>query len=343
MSAELDLAAVAKRLTDAGADPTGELHAQRITGGRSNQTFVLVDSGTPRWVLRCPPFVGRTPSAHDVAREVRVVSALHGTDVPVAAPVLLCEDEAVLGVPFTVVDHVAGRTVRTADDLAAIGDVDLDRCLDELVARLAALHAVDIDAVGLDGFGRRDGYAARQLRRWSGQWEHVGGSATERTAATAQSLRDALEADVPEQGGVGVVHGDYRIDNMILDAADPGRVRAVVDWELSTIGDPAADVAMMAVYRHPALDLVLGESAAWTSPRLPGPAEIAGRYEQAAGVTLTHWEFHMALSYYKLAVIAQGIHHRHLAGASGADQVGTAGEAVADPLEAGLAVLGDAR
>jgi aminoglycoside phosphotransferase (APT) family kinase protein len=257
--------------------------------------------------------------------------------------VLLCEDEAVLGVPFTVVGFVAGRTVRSADDLATIGDVDLDRCVDELVSRLAALHAVDIDAVGLDGFGRRDGYAARQLRRWSGQWEHVGGSASARTAATAHRLRDALGAEVPDQDRVGVVHGDYRIDNTILDAADPGRVRAVVDWELSTIGDPVSDVAMMAVYRHPALDLIFGGPAAWTSPRLPGPAEMADRYEEAAGVALTHWEFHMALGYYKLAVIAQGIHHRHLAGATSGEGFATAGEAVADLMEAGLAVLAGAR
>ncbi|MEQ3549871.1 phosphotransferase family protein [Pseudonocardia nematodicida] len=336
----LDLAAVRCRLAEAGVGSAGELTADRIAGGRSNQTFVLRDGGDPRWVLRCPPFAGRTPSAHDVAREFRVTTALHGTGVPVAAPVLLCEDDDVLGVPFTVVEYVAGRTVRTAADLAELSDADLDRCVDELLARLAALHAVDPDAAGLAGFGRRDAYAARQLRRWSAQWVHVGTSAPAATAELERRLREQLSRHVPDQDTVSVVHGDFRIDNTLLDPSDPGIVRAVVDWELSTIGDPVADVAMMRVYRHPALDLIVGERAAWTSDRLPGSEELLARYEEQAGVRLRGNDFHLALGYYKLAVIAQGIHHRHLSGATSGDEFATAGDAVADLFRSGMGVFG---
>ena len=148
-------------------------------------------------------------------------------------------------------------------------------------------------------------------------------------------LSAQLRDSVPEQRSTGIVHGDYRIDNTLLDLYSPpsARIAAVVDWELSTLGDPVADVAMMCAYRDPTFDLIIGEEGAWTSSRLPGPVELAGSYEAAGGVRLTAWNFHLALAYFKIGVIAAGIDHRVRAGATAGRGFDTAGDAVAPYLE----------
>lgn len=168
-----ELAAVAGVLKDAGAEVVGPLHASLIAGGRSNLTFRLSD-GASRWVLRTPPRAGRTPSAHDVAREFRVTNALGVAGVPVPPAVVLCEDESVIGGPFALAGFVDGTTVQTRSDLDLLDDATVTDCVDRLVEVLAGLHAVDHVAAGLERFGRPDGYSARQLRRWSSQWEIVG-------------------------------------------------------------------------------------------------------------------------------------------------------------------------
>ncbi|MGW5974932.1 phosphotransferase family protein [Streptomyces sp. NPDC055186] len=332
--AELD--AVARHMAEAGTNPTGPLEASLITGGRSNLTYVLSD-GTSRWVLRMPPRAGRTPSAHDVAREFRVTSGLRGSGVPVARPVVLCEDESVLGGAFTVVDHVDGRSVQSRDDLAALGDSQLAHVMASLTETLAALHRVDHVAAGLGRFGRPDAYAQRQLHRWRGQWELVAPEDDEVRAAAAE-LERRLAAAVPEQRSTGIVHGDYRIDNTILEYGHLPEVAAVVDWELSTIGDPVADVAMMCAYRDEALDLILGAPSAWTSDRLPDAPALAAAYERAGGVPLDHWDFHLALAYYKIGAIAAGIEHRRRAGVGSGPGFATAGRAVPRLMAAGLEV-----
>jgi aminoglycoside phosphotransferase (APT) family kinase protein len=330
-----ELAAIGRQLTTAGASPAGELSARLITGGRSNLTYLLED-GEHRWVLRRPPAAGSTPSAHDVAREFRVTSALATVGIPVPAPLLLCADLSVLGAPFTVVDFVDGTSLQTREDINSLDDVLIASAVDDLVANLARLHAVDPAAVGLDSFGRTGGYAARQLRRWSSQWDIVGQDHAE---VPAPALAERLRASVPDQARSCVVHGDYRCDNTLVDLTDDGRVLAIVDWELSTIGDPVADVAMMCAYRHPAFDLVVGFPAAWTSPRLPSPEALAAKYEAAGDASLPNWEFHMALAYYKLAVIAAGIDHRYRAGGTVGSGFDQAGDSVSGLIEAGLAAL----
>ena len=327
-----ELGGVRGFLTGCGEAVGGELTAVPLAGGRSNLTYRLSD-GAADWVLRLPPRAGRTPSAHDVARELTVTRALEPTAVPVPRSVGLCTDETVLGAPFTVVGFVPGRTVRGAADLAGWDAGTVDRCVQALLGTLAALHEVDFAAAGLGPMLRPGSYAARQLRRWSGQWAVVTTGADADAAALAARLADRL----PEPGRTAVVHGDFRIDNVILDPADPAGVRAVVDWELATVGDPVADVAVTCAYRHPALDAVLGTAAAWTSDRLPGADGLAGRYERLSGRPLEHWEFHLGLAYFKLAVIAAGIAHRHRAGAAAG--VETAGAAVPEYLAAGLAAL----
>ena len=328
------LASVARRLHDRGIRPAGDLTAQFINGGRSNLTYALSD-GTSRWVLRRPPTAGLTPSAHDVARELRVTAALARTDVPVAEPLLIVDDDVAFGIPYTVVRFVEGATIRHRDDIEALDAETIASNTTHLLDTLARLHSVDHRAVGLETFGRPDAYASRQLRRWRGQWEIV----RDDDSGRAERLATALAARVPDQPHTAIVHGDYRGDNTLADLADGGRITAVVDWELSTIGDPVADVALMTAYRHPALDLILGFPSAWTSDRLPDVDSLAAGYERAGGVPLDHWEFHRALAYYKLAVISAGIDYRHRANATAGAGPVTAGAAVGPLLDAGLAAL----
>jgi aminoglycoside phosphotransferase (APT) family kinase protein len=193
-----------------------------------------------------------------MAREYRVVSALNATSVPVACPVTLCDDASVIGAPFAMVEYVVGQVIRSRTDLDTVGGCDvLTRYVDGLIPVLADLHSVDPGAVGLNDFGRPDGYLQRQVHRWASQWDYVG-APDDHCDGDVQRLHGLLVRSIPPQSGTSIVHGDYRIDNIIVDSNDPARVRAVVDWELSTLGDPLSDVASMCVYRDPVLDLIIG-------------------------------------------------------------------------------------
>lgn len=334
-----ELAGIAAVMADAGTAPLGPLRGRVLTAGRSNLTFRL-DDGRDSWVLRTPPRVGRTPSAHDVAREFRAIEAVGRTDVPVPPAVVLHEDEELLGAPFAISGFVEGRTIQTADHLAELDDTQIAAAVAALSEALAALHSVDHVAVGLERFGRPDGYAARQLRRWSGQWEIVGADFPAEVGTLAATLIARLADRLPEQSATGIVHGDYRLDNTLVRVDGPAvAVAAIVDWELSTIGDPVADVASMCVYRDPAFDLVIGTPSAWASDRMPSVEDLASSYERAGGVTLRDFEEHLALAYFKLAVIAAGIDHRHRAGATHGEGFDTAGQSVPLLLAAGLSRL----
>jgi aminoglycoside phosphotransferase (APT) family kinase protein len=316
----------------------GELRGELIAGGRSNLTYRLTD-GRATWVLRRPPLGGLTPSAHDMAREYRVVAALRASGVPVAGTVALCEDPAVLGAPFAVVEHVAGRVVRTRAELDALSDAEVRRCAFALVDVLAQLHAVDPAAVGLAGFGRPEGYLARQVRRWHDQWVRV----ATRPLPDVDDLHARLAEACPVETGTSIVHGDFRIDNAILDARDAGVVRALVDWEMATLGDPLADLGLHLAYADPAFDPVLGGSAASTSPRLPPADEVVARYVAASGRDVSGLAFHVALGYFKAAVIAEGIHARHVGGMTVGEGFDTVGAAVAPLAAAGLTALATER
>jgi aminoglycoside phosphotransferase (APT) family kinase protein len=332
----LDLAALSRHLDDVGVEQQGPLRAELISGGRSNLTFLVFDDQST-WVLRRPPMHGVTPSAHDMSREYRVVSALAPTGIPVAKPITMCPDDSVLGAPFTLVDYVVGQVIRTESDLAAVtDDAALTGCVHSLIEVLADLHQVDPDSIGLGDWGRADGYLERQIRRWGSQWEHVRQPDDPRDG-DVHRLRARLAELVPAQSATSIVHGDYRIDNTILESSSPHRVRAVVDWEMSTLGDPLADVALMCVYRDPVFDLVIGLDAAWTSPRLPSANDLAQRYAAVSGRALAHWEFHLALGYFKVAIIAAGIAYRQRRNDDATDG---AGDAVAPLIAAGLELLG---
>ena len=334
----LDLAALDRHLHAAGIPRAGALRAELIFGGRSNLTFLVWDD-TSTWVLRRPPLHGLTPSAHDMAREYRVVAALADTSVPVARAVTMRDDNSVLGAPFQMVDYVPGRVVRSRADLEALGDTDvIDGCADALIRVLVDLHAVDPEAVGLGDFGKPSGYLERQVRRWGSQWEHVRLPDDDRDA-DVERLRYLLLQSIPQQSRTSIVHGDYRIDNTIVDAKDPTVVRAVVDWELSTLGDPLSDAALMCVYRDPAMDLIINQQAAWTSPLLPSADEFAHRYSMVSEQPLAHWEFYMSLAYFKLAIIAAGIDFSNRVTLAPGDSSDRVGQTVAPLIASGLSAM----
>ncbi|MFD5179969.1 phosphotransferase family protein [Nocardia sp. NPDC058379] len=330
----MDIVALERFLRDSGVPVRGELRVELISGGRSNLTFTAADD-VSTWVVRRPPVAGLTPSAHDMAREFTVTDALQESAVPVARTVAFDERGTALGAPMTVVEYVDGRVIRDQDDLAALTDEQVAASATELVDVLARLHAVDPAAVGLGAFGRPTGFVERQVNLWASQWDRV----KTRELADVVVLHAALAEAVPSTSAASIVHGDFRIDNTILDATDPGRVRAVVDWEMSTLGDPLTDVALMCVYRSPIFDLVLGSSAAWTSDRMPTADALAQSYATASGRDLGDWGFYLALANFKLGVIGEGITHRALRGSGAGAAAERAAEATPEFMAAGLRAL----
>jgi aminoglycoside phosphotransferase (APT) family kinase protein len=294
-----------------GAEPP--LEFDRISGGRSNLTYGVTDADGRRWALRRPPLGKRLASAHDMAREHRILAALAPTDVPVAPVVALCEDESVNGAPFYVMDFVDGPILRSRAEAEEVFDDPQRSAIGErVVDTLVAIHEVDPDEVGLGDLGRKEDYVARQLRRWHGQWE----KSKTRELDLIDDLHDRLAARIPEQGPATIVHGDYRLDNMIL--AGSGEVAAVVDWELCTLGDPLADVGLLLVYWVEAGDEFKPLfDAATTAPGFPSRDDVKARYAERSGRDLAEIDFFVALGYWKLAIILEGVLARYMAGQYG--------------------------
>ncbi|HET8813406.1 MAG TPA: phosphotransferase family protein [Solirubrobacterales bacterium] len=300
-----------------GAD--SPLRFERIAGGHSNLTYRVTDAAGRKWALRRPPLGKRLGSAHDMGREFKVVSALGGTEVPVAPVVGLCEDESVNGAPFYVMEFVEGPILRGLAEAEIFPDEGDRRAIGERVAdTLVQIHAVDPDAVGLGDLGRKEDYVARQLHRWKGQWE----KSKTRELESIDRVHEALSARVPEQGPATIVHGDYRLDNMILNSA--GEVAAVVDWELCTLGDPLADVGLLMVYWPERGEDPVGLGMpANLAPGFPSREELVARYAEHSGRDLSHLDFYVALGYWKLAIILEGVYARYAAGGYGKVNEGT--------------------
>jgi aminoglycoside phosphotransferase (APT) family kinase protein len=289
------------------------LEFERIAGGHSNLTYRVSDANGRKWALRRPPLGKRLGSAHDMAREHRVVSALSSTPVPVAPIVGLCEDEAVNDAPFYVMEFVEGPILRGLSEADRFPDEDDRRAIGERVAdTLVAIHDVDPDAAGLGELGRKEDYVARQLHRWQGQWE----KSKTRELALVDEVHERLSARIPEQGPATIVHGDYRLDNMIL--TEQGEVAAVVYWELCTLGDPLADVGLLLVYWAQSGEegISLGQPAN-LAPGFPSRAELRDRYAERSGRDLSELDFFLALGYWKLAIILEGVYARYKAGGYG--------------------------
>jgi aminoglycoside phosphotransferase (APT) family kinase protein len=289
------------------------LSFDRISGGHSNLTYGVRDAAGGRWALRRPPLGKRLGSAHDMGREHRVVSALAQTPVPVAPVAGFCEDESVNEAPFYVMEFVEGPILRGLAEAEVFPDEADRRAIGErVVDTLVEIHAVDPDAVGLAELGRKQDYVARQLHRWQGQWE----KSKTRELPEIDAVHESLSARIPEQGPATIVHGDYRLDNMIL--TPEGEVAAVVDWELCTLGDPLADVGLLMVYWPEAGEelVALGQPAT-LAPGFPKREELKARYAKRSGRDLSQLDFFIALGYWKLAIILEGVYARYAAGQYG--------------------------
>ena len=299
-------------LGERGASLSPPLLFERISGGRSNLTFSVSDSAGRRWALRRPPLGKRLGSAHDMGRESRVISALAPTPVPVPPVVGYCEDEAITGAPFFVMDWVEGPVLRSQADAAPFDDGQREAIGRRVVETLAAIHEVDTDAVGLGDLGKREDYVARQLHRWQGQWEK---SKTDELPIVEQ-VHSRLAERIPEQRQSTLVHGDYRLDNMILSPS--GEIAAVVDWELCTLGDPLADVGMLIVYwSEPDDELIPLVDPATRASGFQTRDQVKRLYSEASGRDLAEVDYFVALAYWKLAVILQGVFKRFSAGGYG--------------------------
>ncbi|MFD0899554.1 phosphotransferase family protein [Actinomadura sediminis] len=332
------------RLADwlAGALPGGGriTAIDLIAGGRSNLTYGITLDGGPdgarRIVLRRPPLGHVQPTAHDMAREYRVLSALGaGTSVPVPTTLAFCDDEDVIGARFYLMDFVEGRVLRTREDAAGMSPGQARGLSEALVRALAAIHTVDVGAAGLGDFGRPNGYMARQLKRWGKQWD----GSQEAVRATG-AVRDLPEYDrlvarlgerLPADAPARLVHGDFRLDNALARLEPEPEIAAVVDWEMSTLGDPLSDLGLTLVYWAEAADAadeLLPVGATITAaPGFLTRAEFAARYAELTGFDVADLDYYVAFACFKLAVILEGIHARYLQKATvgeGFDRIGDA-------------------
>lgn len=279
-----------------------------IAGGHSNLTYRVVDGNNQAFVLRRPPLGHVLQSAHDMGREHKIVSALQGGSVPVAEICGLCSDVTVNEAPFYVMRFVEGTVFNGFEDAADFSAQERHGIADHVVEILADLHAVDIDAVGLGDLGRKEAYLARQLKRWTKQWEATKTHEIPEMEDCAQRL-----AELPAQVGASIVHGDYRVGNMIMQG---GRVQAVLDWELCTLGDPLADVGYL-------LNSWIGPGEEGSDEHPIGAGgfrtrdEISAAYADRTGRDLSGINYYRAFQHWRLAAIGQGVYKRYLVGAMG--------------------------
>jgi aminoglycoside phosphotransferase (APT) family kinase protein len=315
-----------------GASGGRPLTAELIAGGRSNLTYVVAD-GAREWVLRRPPLGHVLPTAHDMTREYRVMTALAPTDVPVPRTFALCEDVAVNGAAFYVMERVDGVILRDGADLARLTPDEAARCSRELVEILVRIHSVDYEAVGLGDFGHPDGFLERQVRRWGEQWER----SKTRELPAIDELARRLRAALPESGPPAIVHGDYRLDNTMLAGDDPGRVVAVLDWEMATLGDPLTDLGLFLLYWgqtdeqviHPAQ--AISQQAGFLSRD-----DVVELYASASGREIDNLDFYVVLASYKLAIIIEGINARFLMGKTLGEGFEAMGQMVSGLVDAAL-------
>jgi aminoglycoside phosphotransferase (APT) family kinase protein len=312
---------------------TAPLTATLFAGGRSNLTYAVSD-GTNRWVLRRPPLGHVLPTAHDMTREHTVLSALFRAGFPVPEPVLLCTDPDPIGAPFYLMRYVEGTIHRDAAALAALGPPAVRGLILALVDTLADLHALDPDAIGLAGFGRPEGFNDRQVQRWKKQLD----ASRSRPVEGIDELYARLAAGVPTGGTGTVVHGDYRLDNVLIGPSLT--VNAVLDWEMSTLGDPLSDVALLLVYAGRPLLVADGRPCAPLDVAgHPGLEQMAARYAQRSGRDVGDLHWYVAFAAFKLAVILEGVHYRYVHGQTVGAGFDTVGDMVAPLVAQGHAAL----
>jgi aminoglycoside phosphotransferase (APT) family kinase protein len=308
----IDSERVTAWLTDNIDGATAPFEFTLITGGRSNLTFTVTDANGTKYVLRRPPTGAVLATAHDMAREHKIISAVGKTAVPVPPALGVCADDSVNGAPFYVMGYVDGVVLDSADKGAAMTP-ELRRSAGlHLIDVLADLHAVDVDEVGLGDLAKREGYVERQVKRWSTQWAK---SKTRELPAVDEVARRLAER-MPVQQGVSIAHGDYRFGNVLTDT-DQGRVAAVLDWELCTLGDPLADVGYIGVYWADPGTQQLRPNDPTGIEGFPSYAELLERYAARTGRDLSEIDYYIAFGSWRLAVISEGVYARYLHGAMG--------------------------
>lgn len=309
----IDVAPVTAWFTE-HLNATAPLTFDLITGGRSNLTYRVRDAADGDWVLRRPPLGMVLATAHDMAREHRIITALADTDVPVAPALAFESDESLTGAPFYVMEFLDGLILREAADAERLTPEQRRRAGLSIAENLARIHAVDPDRVGLGDLGRKEGYIERQLKRWNGQFQ----SSAQRDLPEVTQAFGRLSAAVPEQGRAAIVHGDYRLDNTMLTA--DGEVMAVLDWEICTLGDPLADLGLLMVYwGRPGDEFTALPTSATHAEGFPERDEMVAAYEAAGGRPVDDLGFYTAFGYWKLACILEGVYARYRAGAMGED------------------------
>ena len=315
--AGIDLAKVTAWFVQNIPGATAPFEFRVIAGGHSNLTFLVTGANGNRYVLRRPPLGHVLESAHDMGREHRIISGLAATPVPVAPALGFCDDTSVNGAPFYVMAFVDGLVVHNhAEALELLTPEARANASRSLVDTMAAIHAVDLTAAGLDNLGKHESYIARQMRRWYGQWNQQ----KTRELRAVDEAHDLLSQRIPEQGPATIVHGDYRLDNCMVDAR--GNVIAVLDWEICTLGDPLADLGLLQVYWTGPNDL----QSAWavtgtTAPGFWNRTDTIARYAEVSGRDVSQIDFYIAFAYWKLACILEGVYARYLGGALGEHNV----------------------
>jgi aminoglycoside phosphotransferase (APT) family kinase protein len=286
-----------------------------IAGGRSNLTYRLTlanGPGEPRHiVLRRPPLGHVLPTAHDMSREFRVLSGLTGTQVPVARPLAMCADTEIIGAPFYLMAYVPGSVLRTRQDTSVLSEAQAAGLSERLADMLAAIHGTDLAATGLSGLGKGAGYLKRQLDRWQRQWDQ----SKSREMPGYDELVARLTAAVPPEGDVTLVHGDFRLDNVLVTVDPEPQIAAVVDWEMATLGDPLADLGLTLVYWAEAGDQAGSRGIGTDGTTTPGfmtRAEFAAAYAERTGRDVSRISYYTAFGYFKLAVVVEGIYARFL-------------------------------
>lgn len=285
-----------------------------ITGGHSNLTYLVVDAAARKYVLRRPPLGAVLATAHDMAREHRIISAVAKSRVPVPPALGLCTDTEVNDAPFYVMDFVEGAVLDQAEQVKRfVPEAQRAALGQDVIEILTLLHQVDIDAVGLGELGRRENYLARQLKRWRKQWE----SSKTRELAAMDTVYDALVSEIPQQPGSSIVHGDYRLGNMLT--GENCRIAAVLDWELCTLGDPLADLGyLLNNWAEPGEEEgPAGRGAAQAptlAPGFPSRAELILHYRERTGYDTSHIDYYRAFQYWRLAAIVEGVLSRYLKG-----------------------------
>ena len=307
--------------------------ADLIKGGKSNLTYRLTD-GSHDWVLRRPPLGHVLATAHDMAREYRVMSALAPTPVPVPGMVTLCEDNSVIGAPFYVMEYIEGSILQRTNDTANLTDHQRAALTCRLIDTLADLHDIDPGEIGLGDFGHSEGFLQRQVGRWSQQMA----KSRSRDIPGSNDLADTLAARVPTSQRATLVHGDYRLDNVLVGPDQ--QIRAVLDWEMATLGDPLCDLGLLTVYAVPAPG-VAGVISDGMGPHngFPSIESLTQRYADRSGLDVSQLSWYTALGYYKLAVICEGIHFRYAAGQTVGDGFNQIGDIVEPLVSAGRAAL----